>query len=489
MTRKSIILILGILLVVAIGLSVRSTAASGNQDDKDSLITEGRDLFYKQLKMALRLHPRAFSLEAEDVDRILEADTRLTGLYGAVIRILYLEQAENFPSQPSGSEPAPSSEFRTAWLNLCREGAVRFIQSLFLSEPLPVHSKAEHTVLDQVLSSLGLAQTEESDKGIVAGQSGSQDPSILIRALKLIKSEKAHTISRGEGVTITVIGPGKTKAAGLDPGNDIPWMIQPPVGTEQLDSPAAAAAAAAAPEAVVRFWPIRRNRDSAYLYWSALQTALTIREAFRSGARVVVVATSFAVDYPFLRTACLEAYRNHAVIVCGVGQDTGIGPGTPQSFPSHYSTTLAVAGIVLGRNNRLSPRPGEAASHFSDLAAPDNTGSTTVPETAAGLCGAAAAMISSQMPPTEEDLPGQYFQRIREILVRSADKNILNRRHFDPRMGYGLLDTANAAGKELEDYQARRKQIEDDFKRRLEARTKAQEEVDKARKEAEAQKK
>jgi len=98
MTRKSIILILGVLLVATIGLSIRSTAASGNQTDKDSLITEGSELFYKQLKMALRLHPRAFSLEAEDVDRILEADARLTGLYRAVIRILYLEQAENLPN-------------------------------------------------------------------------------------------------------------------------------------------------------------------------------------------------------------------------------------------------------------------------------------------------------------------------------------------------------------------------------------------------------
>ena len=193
-------------------------------------------------------------------------------------------------------------------------------------------------------------------------------------------------------------------------------MIQPPVGTKLLDSPAAAAAAAAAPEAVVRFWPIRRIQDSAYLYWSALQTALTIREAFRSGARVLVVATSFAVDYSFLYAACLEAYRNHTVIVCGVGQETGIGLETPQSFPSHYRTTLAVSGIVLNRNNRLSLRPGQAASHFSDLAAPTNPGLTIVPETAAGLCGAAAALISSQMPPTEEELPGQYFQRIREIL-------------------------------------------------------------------------
>ena len=152
MTRKSIILFLGILLVLAIGLSIRTVAAFGNHDDKDGLITEGRELFYKQLKMTLRLHPRAFSLEAEEVDRILEADTGLTGLYGIVIRILYLEQAENFPGQPSASEQVPSPEFRTAWLALCREGAVRFIQSLFLREPLPVHSKADQTVLDQVLS-------------------------------------------------------------------------------------------------------------------------------------------------------------------------------------------------------------------------------------------------------------------------------------------------------------------------------------------------
>lgn len=481
------ILISTLFLITAFGLSIIFRQLDANQADSSVLNAEGRQLFFKQITKELLRHPRTFSLEVEDIRMILAADTKLEALYNAVTRLLYLERGEDFPARPDSAHTIPSPEFRTAWLELCRDGADRFVRSLFLREPLT--AETEQTVLEQVAADLGIRFPGKAAKIKSPGHTKSQYQAVLARALSSVNAPEANAISTGEGVNIAVIGPNRLETRDSESTNVPPWTASPPVGSERLDSGDAKAAAAAAPGAEVRFWPLVGNQESTYRYWSAVQTSIAIRYAMRADTRILVIANSFAIDYPCLRKACLEAYRNNSVIISGIGRTTAVNPEKPQSFPAHYRTTLAVAGVFMARNDRLSPKPGYSASHFTDLAAPASTDMTIVPETAAGLCGAAAALIADKMPPVPEDLPGQYFQRIREVLVRSADKQILRQKHFDPAMGYGLLDIEKAAGKELKEYLIRRKQIEEDFKRRLEARKKDQEKADKARKEAENKKK
>lgn len=477
------ILFVVIPLIAVCGIAITPSLISGDLPGTNDLNAAGRDLFYKHVSMELLRHPRTFSLESEDVKRILAADTELKALYASVTRLIYLERINDAPAPPDSAQIQPSDEFRAAWLDICREGAERFVSSLFIREPMPAVSA--QTVLEQVTSDLGINPVANALKSKSPPRTESQYKTALSQALRAVNAQKANAISAGAGVKIAVIGPGIVRSASSKSAEKPPWTSSLPAGTNQLRAWDAKAAAAAAPDAEVTSWPLIWNSQSSCRYWSALQTALAIRSAIRSDARILVVTNSFSLDYPCLRDACLEAYLNNRVIICGIGKAAGVDPEVPQSFPAHYNTTVAVAGVFMDRYAHLTPRPEYASSHFTDLSAPAGPYITIVPEIAAGLCGAAAALIAAKMPPVPEDLSGQYFQRIREVLIRSAAKHILQQKHFDPPMGYGLLDIENAVGKELNAYLVHRKKIEEDYKRRLAERAKAQEEADKAGKKEE----
>lgn len=483
---KAAIFLPAALLAITMGWSCGHSPKAGGSLSPADLEQEGRALFFQILKKEFRMHPRAFSLEAEDVSRLLHADGRLPGLDRAVLRLLYLERGEKFPRAPEAGAP-PDPEFRQAWLGLCREGASRFVESLFTREDYPRPDSGTRTVLEWTLSGLGLdpsPETVERDPG-----TGSRDSSRFTRALRRTGIDRAHSIGRGEGTRIVVIEAGPGTLAGYAATAIPPWNASPRQNSPPDAPPASAAAAAAAPGAEVRVRVIPFDPGSPYRTWSAVQTALAVREAARSGARVVVVAPVFTRDYPCLREACLEAYNRHALVVGPNGPDTGKGPETPQSFPAHYTSTLAVAAVTADRSGRLEPMPSAAASHSIDLAAPAFGGAAKAdPSVAAALAGGAAALVAALMPPTEDELSGQYFQRIREILVHAADAGALDSVHFHPRTGYGLLNAEQAVGPGLEAYRVKRKQMEEDYQRRLKARAEAEEQALKDRKEAEARK-
>ena len=441
---------------------------------------EGRALFHTTLKTEFRQHPRAFSLTLRDVERILDSEARLPDLDRAVLRLLYLEQDGEFPDIPApGDDPGP--EFREAWLGLCRRGAARFIDSLFERENLPIPDDGARTVLEWALAGLGMGAEE-----ISAPPAGSGGPAGLTAALKRTKIDRALSAGRGEGTRIVVIDTAG-HPAGYPSSGGPPWEKRENGWDSPPDSlPSVAAARAAAPGAEILFRSVPFHPGSPRATWSAVHTALAVREAARLSARVIVVIPAFTRDFPFLRAACLEAYNRHGIIVAANGPDAGTGPETPQSFPAHYSTTLAVAALDPGRGGRLQPVPSAAVSHFIDLAAP---GIGAAPGGAAALAGGTAALIAALMPPAEDELQGQYFQRIREILVLSADPEALNREYFDPQTGYGLLDAGRAVGAELAAYRVRRREIEENYKLRLKQRAEAEKKAEQDRLEAKAKKK
>lgn len=439
-----------------------------------SLVEEGRSLFFRQLAKEFRFHPRAFSLIERDADRIFNAESVIPHLYPAVLELLYREKAGRFPFPPQSNEET-DPRFRAAWLDLCQEGASRFVESLFMREPIPLGVEKGRSVLDFILESLGVDAPGTPVRTYEA--SGPSDHegeplSLLSKdpALREMRIRPAHAVTEGRGVRIEVIGPDVEQRSGKESGlQEFPWKPQIDREGTEVRTYASAAAQAAAPKAEIRFRPVRRAGNSPYRYWVAVETALAVREAARDGAMIEVVTQSFSLDYPFLREACTEAAGNNVVIVCVIGPGTGEGPEVPQCFPAHYGNTLAVAAAAAGNGGRLAPVPG-AATHFTDLTAlAPLSDRSPDPAAAAGFCAGTVALVASLMPPGEEELFGQYFQRIREILVRSADPGQLSGNYFDPATGYGLLDAVDATGKDLEDYRKRSGLIEENFKMRLKA--------------------
>lgn len=458
MIKPRIVILPIIGLAAAAVLGFRVATASAGENGPARLHRDGRTEFHRQLKREFQLHTQTFSLEKEDAERILDAERRLPGLSDAVLRLMALDTGAG-PRDETGTD----SSARREWLALCRVGADRFIQSLFLREPVGGGADAPGTVLDQVLASLGLEPSSGEAGPPGPAADSSRSASGLDRLLRAAGFPEAHRLSRGAGVRIDVIGPaGPAWTRGgpdVSTGALFPWNGELAVFEGPSASHPAPLAAAAAPDSMIRFRPILRPPGSTCLYWSAFQAALAIEDAARAGARVVILAASFALDYPFLRDACLDAYQKHVVVVCPVGPGAGSDPEVPSSFPAHYTTTIAVVGAT--------PAVGKG-SHFNDLSGPGE------PADSAALCGGAAALVASLMPPTEGELEGQYFQRIREVLVKAADPRPLRVNFYDPRAGYGLLRADASVGGELEAYRVRRKQLEDDFERRTKLRAEAE---------------
>jgi hypothetical protein len=97
-------------------------------------------------------------------------------------------------------------------------------------------------------------------------------------------------------------------------------------------------------------------------------------------------------------------------------------------------------------------------------------------------CGGLAAILSPHIPKTGKELPGQYVQRIAEILHKSADPKILGFATFDPRIGYGLIDAEKAVGPAVLTYTKKMNELDETFKKRMAQRAKEAEEA--ARKDA-----
>ncbi|OGD20874.1 MAG: hypothetical protein A2W03_02685 [Candidatus Aminicenantes bacterium RBG_16_63_16] len=111
---------------------------------------------------------------------------------------------------------------------------------------------------------------------------------------------------------------------------------------------------------------------------------------------------------------------------------------------------------------------------------------------AVGACGGLAALISPKIPKTGKELPGQYVQRIAEIMKKSADPGILGFAGFNPKIGYGLIDAEKAVGPAVQTYIKKMNELEDYFKKRMAQRAKEAEDAarkDAAEKEASAKKK
>jgi hypothetical protein len=90
------------------------------------------------------------------------------------------------------------------------------------------------------------------------------------------------------------------------------------------------------------------------------------------------------------------------------------------------------------------------------------------------------------LPRTDKELPGQYVQRIAEVLKKSADARALGFGSFDAKIGYGFVDARQTLGAGLETYIKRRTAVDDHFNKNMAKRAKMAEED--AKREAEMKK-
>ncbi|MER6014004.1 S8 family serine peptidase [Streptomyces bluensis] len=232
-------------------------------------------------------------------------------------------------------------------------------------------------------------------------------------ALTSLKAEQAWKITKGEGVTVAVIGTGVdashpdlrgrvikssdvyntrdegtapfqgTYAAGIIAGTGRNYRGDGLVGL--------------APEA--RILPFRVYRDNTS---PATATAKSITAATLQGAQVIDVTVGFRRSSPALKAAVEYAVRHGALVVAGAG-DTG-GTGNAQTYPAAYPEVLSVAAI----DKKGALWPDSHRGKNVDLAAPGVDILTTARNDdywtgsgtgfAASWVSASAALVRAQHP-------------------------------------------------------------------------------------------
>ena len=435
----------------------------------DDVFSEGKAVFYGQVRLAFGLHPERHRLLPAEIDRIGRGAEGLPLLYESLIDIL-------FPEAGAGStalrEENGLPAFREKYLGLCRDAADRLVESLFCEslgtqDLLSSAPNVGRGRLDLILDSIGrnpvTGRPEEAPAGL--------DPQAFERspAFEIPKFPRAQETAKGKGLKVAVIDSGRGTLMAL-------------------------IASRCAPEAEIRTYRTGGAPDSPYEYWPAIELAQAVSHAAQEGNDIILTGAAFGRDFPFLWQACRSAYLKNIVIIAPNGLSSPGQAGERPAYPAAYSSVISVAGAALGAGGRPVPWALSSPSRSTAFTAPAFAGEGIPPSNAhaVGACGGLAALVASKIPKTEKELPGQYVQRIAEIMKKSADPGALGFADFDPKIGYGLIDAEKAVGPVLEAYIKKMAEIEDSFNKRMAQRAKEAEEAarkDAAEKEASAKKK
>jgi hypothetical protein len=302
-----------------------------------------------------------------------------------------------------------------------------------------------------------------------------------------VKLDQAQRATRGAGVRVAVIGSGvdsrselarefevdRERSRDLLDTADARSPTQP-TGTVGAGTIMAAIVAAYAPEAEIVAYRVTSGASEADAFAVALRTSRAIRDAVAADTDIIVVGPAFDRDFDFLAEACAHAYRHNVVLVAPTRNAPARAAASRSIFPAHYSTVLGVAGVVPAGDGKATWWEGSGASNFNALAAPALVtaagDAASLPPSnawAAAATAGIAALLVSRLEPTENELDGQYVQRVFEVLTRSADARALGAATFSPRFGYGLIDASAALGPRLAAYLHKMKGIEDEFSKRL----------------------
>ena len=508
--KKRSVLLLVVIFHVAFGSIAADLYGEKDLPKLDDIFQEGKRVFFSELKLAFGLHPLKYRLVPTDIHRIYHAEEEIPYLYENLINIMYLKDSPRFEFLIKKGDKESLRIFREKFIKLAQETADRFVKSIFQKQAGNKTNLREaiykgKTCLDLVLDSLPLdGSINETEKKELLVELNANNFSNQW-GLEIAKFRKAHKFTKGKGIKIAIID------SGIDLKNEIiedaninhnvsfclinrrkaPWDNEriPVIDENGHGTIIASIVSATAPESEIYIYKIGYGQNPLSPYWPAYQVAQAIYKAVYDQADVILVNSVFDRDFKFLKEACQFAYENNVVIVSPNGTFYQPNPAKAYQFPAHYNSTIAVAGVVPGTMNKPVFWEKSGASHYTSVSAPaiagelkgqmtSNVKTSLSPNNswAVAFCGGLVALISSRIPKTEKELHGQYFQRIYEILTKSAGPLVLGYKSFNPRIGYGLINAERSVHEGLEAYLEKMRKIEENFKKRLEQIKKQEEE-------------
>jgi subtilisin family serine protease len=289
-------------------------------------------------------------------------------------------------------------------------------------------------------------------------------------AFDVANFEKAHQVTKGKGIKIALIDSSADEKTGhgISMSSIVSYF---------------------APKAKVSIYEVGSYQNSPYPFWPAMFVSQAVYKAVNDKANVIIITSGFKRDFKFLRDACQFAFDNNVIIVAPNNHSIPGDPGKASYFPAHYNTTIAVVGVIPDKRNKPVFLNESVISHYTSVAAPALIVDFGVKEPvstgghsdggysgAAAVAGSLTALISSKISKTENELSGQYFQRIYDILTKSANPAPVGFKSFTTKAGYGLIDAGKSVGQGLKIYLEKMRKIDENFKKRLKERQKQEEE-------------
>lgn len=508
--QKNPVFLLIAILYLASGFFAADLKGKKQSSELDDIFHEGKKIFYRELKLGFGLHPLKYRLLPVSIQQIHNAEEEIPFLYENLINIMYLKESPCFQVLIEKGDEKSLENFRQKYPRLCQKTAECFVQSLFLEQPdtkklLRRADNAGKTRLDIVLNSI--ANNWSVNKPEKTEFFSNLDNYDFRKqwGLEIANFHEAHQITKGKGIKIALIDSGiKLKNMSIHQANinhdfdfcllgrkAAPWNMENVSVNDEVGHGTLMAAIIStyAPEAEIRIYKIEYAQNSPYPFWPAMQVSQAIHKAVNDKSDIIILSSGFSSDFRFLKDACQFAYEKNVIVVVPNDSHPGCNPGKASYFPAHYNTTIAVVGVIPGQGNKPVFLEKSVVSNFTSVAAPAFLGKLEGEKSAntedriadshswaAAVVGSLAALISSKIPKTEKELSGQYFQRIYEILTKSADPSLLGFRSFTPKAGYGLVNAEVSVNKGLKDYLEKMRKIEEEFKKRMEERAKQEEE-------------
>jgi len=449
---------------------------------EDGTFAGGRQIFHKEMEVALGLHPEKYRLLHPEIERIEKGADGLPGLYEKVINVMFWKDGPRLLGLRGTNPEAFTKEFHA----LCREAADRFVESLFAESPGAGQQPPSSAGLGLGRLDLALDALDRKADSREAGDPSKRAAALASgTALELCRFPAAVKTTSGEGLKLAVIDSGCdfdsgiVKKARFDHSSDYclvgrrqaPWEAEAlaPADDRGRGTLLAAIVAACAPGTEIRTYKINAEAGSRYEYWPAMELAQAIYKAANDGSDIIVTGAAFSRDFPFLKQACQWAYFRNVIIVAPNGTARPGSPAPGAVYPSGYDMILAVAGAVPGPGGRLAPWPSSAASKYTVVAAPASFVPGGAPSNAyaAGVVGGLAALVSTRVPKTGKEFQGQQVQRVLEILKSSADPAAVGFRSFNPVVGYGLIDAEKAVGPAARAFVKKMTETDERFAKRM----------------------
>ncbi len=508
--QKNAFFLLIVILYLASGVFAEDLKAKKQSTELDDIFHEGKKIFYSELKLKFGVHPLKYRLLPESIRKIHNAEKEVPFLYENLINIMYLKENPRFQTLIENGDQESLRIFREKYLHICQITAEYFVQSLFQEQPdtkklLQNANNVGRTRLDIVLNSI-------ASNGSVDGPERTDFFSNLNKydfqkqwGFQIANFQGAHRITRGKGIKIALIDSGiKLKNRLIQHVNinhdfdfclvgrkEAPWNNENiSVNDEEGHGTLMTAVISAyAPEAEIHIYKVRYAQSPPYPFWPAMQISQAIHKAVNDKADIIIISSGFNRDFKFLHDACQAAYENNLIIVAPNASYSRYNPGKVSYFPAHYNTTIAVIGVIPGLGNKPVFLEKSVVSNYTSVAASAYLGKlegkkSAVVESqfvdsnswAAAIVGSLTALISSKIPKTGKELSGQYFQRIYEILTKSANPKLLGFESFTPKAGYGLVNAEMSVNQGLKGYLEKMRKIEENFEKRLEEIKKREEE-------------